>query len=865
MQSGRDASIVVDRFADVCLLDVQYRTCGDVEVKGARLHDLVHDYATRNAKAAGEMQSWHSSLLESFCLSNASVEHCHPSDLAGKRASRRCSARDEICRPWWSVSSTVDHYVDENIVRHLLGSGCFREASVLVSRPQWIVRHLQTCGILLTERNFEMLDTLLSTAESTLSNQDLKHGLVLLLNAIRMSVVAVLDNPHEICFQLCARLIDSKKISNYVYNVVDYAESQSAKPFLRPITSCLRTAGSLTGKLIQCPKVKCVHVFKSSSLVAAGTEDGSVMVFNLNTGEKTKELSAHKGSVRQIVSTGDGLIVSRSADHTCKIFDGKRDYIEIAECNLPGEIWCIEVTPDGYHLLAACGYLVSMWDPYSGRCVNRIVALHRSWISSVAVSPDGKIVASGAIGGEIRLWKNSTEEVDVKRELAAEKPDGEGSGRVSGVPRERYNYVGGASEPDPKPADNQKFGGLNMRRLELTVNRFCFTPDSRRLLSAASESITLWNVDAATLSIQLVTSFKGPLSILFLSVASHGDGLEVISGGRDGKARFSALDGTPKRAVEFADEGEEIEALAMANGSERLIWCESDGIRTADMSQLSARRSAAFKHTGTVMALRMAPDGDRVVTCGMDAKLMVWDVETGMQIGSALEGHERFVDARCLRITPNGKRIVSAARHIILVWDLDKLQQIARFDEHRHAIQDIKISCDGRFLVSGGKDETLRIWDLTSCDGSHSVREEHRSTIRQILLAQNGAQFLSLSDTEGILWDFEPLRAVMGIEGQMYFGDVQVLEGVFNTALVSDDDKCTVDDASRLVRSDDWKYLKMSRDEKESVLATLDTKAWRLAYSRKRRTLVVGLGSGHVCMMKVEMDNGGTSSEEQAT
>ena len=78
-----------------------------------------------------------------------------------------------------------------------------------------------------------------------------------------------------------------------------------------------------------------------------------------------------------------------------------------------------------------------------------------------------------------------------------------------------------------------------------------------------------------------------------------------------------------------------------------------------------------------------------------------------------LEGHQGRVQS--LAFLPDGRRIVSgSADHTVRIWNLETGQTIVGpLAGHRSGIPSLAVSPDGRFIASGSYDGTVRIWDLT--------------------------------------------------------------------------------------------------------------------------------------------------------
>jgi WD40 repeat protein len=126
---------------------------------------------------------------------------------------------------------------------------------------------------------------------------------------------------------------------------------------------------------------------------------------------------------------------------------------------------------------------------------------------------------------------------------------------------------------------------------------------------------------------------------------------------------------------------------------------------------------------------------------------VVWDLETGILLHS-LEGHTDRVTA--VEITPDGKQIVSGSSDkTIKVWDLQSGHLLCSLEGHTGSVSDVAITPDGEQIVSGSDDETIKVWDLQS---GHLLRslEGHTGSVLTVAVTPDGKQVVSRSSNNTI-------------------------------------------------------------------------------------------------------------------
>jgi WD40 repeat protein len=97
-------------------------------------------------------------------------------------------------------------------------------------------------------------------------------------------------------------------------------------------------------------------------------------------------------------------------------------------------------------------------------------------------------------------------------------------------------------------------------------------------------------------------------------------------------------------------------------------------------------------------------------------------METG-QCLKVLEGHRNPVNY--LVLSADGRRVVSGSWDKTLrIWDMETGQCLKVLEGHTERVTSLVLSADGRRVVSGSRDKTLRIWDMqnSQCLGVHFLR-----------------------------------------------------------------------------------------------------------------------------------------------
>ena len=119
-----------------------------------------------------------------------------------------------------------------------------------------------------------------------------------------------------------------------------------------------------------------------------------------------------------------------------------------------------------------------------------------------------------------------------------------------------------------------------------------------------------------------------------------------------------------------------------------------------------------------------------------------------------LGGHTQRVMG--VAFTPDGRKLVSGSWDDTLkIWDVETGREVMTLDAHREGVESVDISPDGRLIASGGRDNAARIWELESGRELLAFRD-HQGYVTSVKFAMDGARVISGGRDRIVrIWDAE--------------------------------------------------------------------------------------------------------------
>ncbi|KAG8706022.1 hypothetical protein FRC09_002616 [Ceratobasidium sp. 395] len=415
----------------------------------------------------------------------------------------------------------------------------------------------------------------------------------------------------------------------------------------------------------------------------------------------------------------------------------------LAICRAPRSITCITVSPNGTAVASGCkDNAIHIWDVHTGQTTGRAFIGHSGAIFSIAYSPDGGRIVSGSKDGTICIW-------DVQTRTMIGRP-----------------FEGHWD----------------------TISSVAYSPDGAYILSSSYDhTIRLWDVDTG----RIVTELLGDHYDRVNSVAYASDGALFASASSDGTVCVWDAQAMTMMGQPLAGHTSPVNSVAFSPDSARIISGSSDRtIRIWDARTGRQVGKPLRGHTDRVCSVAYAPTANYIISGSLDRTMRIWDLQT--RESQVIDVSDESSCLSCsVAFALEGTRIICSASEILSIWDvrasstnttsswftdvasecgfytLLAMKHLQRWVNpfspgcDSDGITSVAYSHDSKFIVSGSKDHSIRIWDSQSGNMAGKPLRGHSDVVKAVACAPNGSQIASGSlDTTLRIWDLHTGKAI---------------------------------------------------------------------------------------------------------
>ncbi|KIJ52229.1 hypothetical protein M422DRAFT_776348 [Sphaerobolus stellatus SS14] len=462
-----------------------------------------------------------------------------------------------------------------------------------------------------------------------------------------------------------------------------------------------------------------------------------------------------KSSVRCVTFSPDGRWIASASGNHIHIWDvgvGKL----VAGPFQGHSHWVISIafSPDGQNIVSgAQDKTIRVWDVHTGNCVRGPFEGHTSWVWSVAYSPDGQRIVSGSHDQNIQIWDTYEGHINTGPlmghtggiESVAFSNDGEriASGSMDNTVR-IWDAWSGNLIAGPCQGHTS------------SVTSVAFSPNGRKIVSGSGDgNIRIWDAQNGDL---IAGPFQSRMATRGItSVAFFPDGQKITSGSYDNSVQiFDAQTGT-LLAGPLQSHSAGISSVAVSPDGQTVVSGSYDTtIKVWNIQGSNIFTSPFEGNKGWITSVAFSPNGQMLVSGSEENTIKLWDAQTGDLIIGSSESHAKMI--LCVAFSPDGERVVSGSMdNTIRIWDVQSGNMlVGPFQGHTGHITSVTFSFDGDKLVSSSKDKSIRIWDAYNGNIILDPLEGHTDCINSVTCFPDRQRIVSGSHDKTVrIWDME--------------------------------------------------------------------------------------------------------------
>jgi WD40 repeat protein len=448
--------------------------------------------------------------------------------------------------------------------------------------------------------------------------------------------------------------------------------------------------------------IRCIAFSPDGKTIASGAGDREVRLWDSNTGQCLQTFVGHREEIYTVACSPDcKTIASGSSDRTIKIWD-----VTTGKClqTLIGHndwVRSVAFSPNGKTIASGSSdRTIKVWDVTTGKCLQTLTG-HNDWVRSVAFSPDGKILASGSNDCTIKIW-------DVTTGTCCK------------------TYTGHSS----------------------AVYSIAFSPEHQILASVSGDTtVRIWDTNTD----RCLKTLYGHTNQI-VSVDFGADRHTIVCASLDRTVKlWDVTTGKCLRSVAGYTDWAFPVAFNSNLRSQSQILASIASDYTVRLWDISTRKcyQTLSGHQDHIWSVAFSSDGSILASGGADCQIRLWDVDRG-ECFQVLSGHQDWI--RAIVFHPDNQTLISScADGTIGLWNIDTGgYKVINTPQ----VWSLALSRDGKFLVTGSIERTVKLWDIETRECMHTYMAQASQAVYSVAFSADNKTVISGSaDNKIRLWD----------------------------------------------------------------------------------------------------------------
>jgi|GEM_PF-1021532 len=380
---------------------------------------------------------------------------------------------------------------------------------------------------------------------------------------------------------------------------------------------------------------------------------------------------------------------------------------------------------------------------------------HSGEIASMAISPNGKMIASGGADQTLRLW-----DIETGKEL-----------HVFSGHKTRIGSL--AFSPDGKILAAEAYFSIKLWdvtsgrelipaiQLNWNVNSLAFSPDGKMIAGGGNDQTTsVWDVTNGK-ELWKFGEVKGyevdsagvghvPAEAVNAIAFSPNDN-KLASATADGKVKLWNLgDGTLIKTLSACTSA--IRSLIYSPDGKKLITASEGEIKVWDATTRDLVNDAASKAIDNavknIASVALAPDGNSLAVVDVDSDLNLFSVDERRKPTT----FQRKTGGKfnLVAFSPDGETIATGGSGVfgnseIKLWDKSNGKEIRKLEGYANKLYTIGLSPSGSKLAVADDYSTIHIWNLSGGNAVKSISAQDGHTVRTITSDSTGLPSITFS------------------------------------------------------------------------------------------------------------------------